>query len=124
MIEALQNCQDCRHGKSNLRGGGENTEEVVGKADARPRKSEYNDDTLASREQRQVNIHAEMAIRALPLAISLTTGVHSNAPLNYVGGMDRQMAPPILPIFDCQIPELPPTRIRDPGCQYAHARRD
>jgi hypothetical protein len=74
MIEALQNCQDCRHGKSNLRGGGENTEVVVGKADARPRKSEYNDDTLASREQRQVNIHAEMAIRALPLAISLTTG--------------------------------------------------
>src|SRR5271165_3819897 len=74
VIEALQNCQDCRHGKSNLRGGGENTEEEVGKADARPRKSEYNDDTLASREQRQVNIHAEMAIRALPLAISLTTG--------------------------------------------------
>jgi len=32
------------------------------------------------------------------------------------------MAPPILPIFDCQIPELPPTRIRDPGCQCAHAR--
>src|SRR6266436_9388679 len=29
-------------------------------------------------------------------------GVHSNAPLNYVGGMGR-WRPPILPIFDCQI---------------------
>jgi phosphohistidine phosphatase len=48
-----------------------------GKVDARPRKSEATM-TIHSqaKNKRQVNIHPGMAIRALPLAISLTTGVY------------------------------------------------
>jgi hypothetical protein len=34
------------------------------------------------------------------------------------------MAPPNPSDLRLSDPELPPTRVRDPGFQYAHARRD